>query len=70
MTLTAQVNQLERQVKRVEHDLTKIRFALQELKTKRKKTNLAALQKSIADHLISDEDPVETLLAMRRRNRE
>lgn len=70
MTLTAQVNQLEREVKRIERDLTKIRFALQELKAKRKRSSLEALQKSIASHLVSDEDPVQVLMEMRRRNRQ
>ncbi len=67
-TSIAQVNQIERQVKRIERDLTKIRFTLQKLKTKRRATKLTAVQKSIAAHLISDEDPVKTLSAMRRRN--
>ncbi|MBI3913406.1 MAG: hypothetical protein HY327_04370 [Chloroflexi bacterium] len=68
MTLTAQVNQLEKQVKRIERDLSQVRFALQKLKTKKKKVSLEALQKSIAAHLVSDEDPVQVLMEMRRRN--
>jgi septal ring factor EnvC (AmiA/AmiB activator) len=69
MTLTAQVNQLEREVKRIERDLTKIRFALQELKVRKKRVRLEALQESIASHLVSDEDPVQVLMEMRRHNR-
>ncbi|MBI5652562.1 MAG: hypothetical protein HZC40_19250 [Chloroflexi bacterium] len=61
---------MEKQVKRVERDLTKIRFALQELKVRRQKIKLEALQKSIGAHLISDDDPAQVLMEMRRRNRQ
>jgi len=70
MTLAVQVQQLEKQVKRVERDLTKIRFALQGLKVRQHKTNLSALQKSIGAHLVSDQDPAQALMEMRRRNRQ
>ena len=69
MTLITQVNQLERKVKRLERDLTQVRFALQKIKRTKKKIELDDLQKSIASHLISDEDPVQVLMEMRRRNR-
>ena len=67
---TSQVTQIEKQVRRVERDLTRIRFELQKLKAKKKAPKLGALHKSIASHLISDEDPVQVLEQMRRRNRQ
>jgi hypothetical protein len=66
--MSSPVVELERRVKRIERDLTKVRFTLQKLKTKKRRVRLATLRKSIAIHLVSDEDPVQVLLEMRRRN--
>ena len=65
-----QVTQIEKQVRRVERDLTKIRFELQKLKSGKRAPKLDTLQRSIASHLLSDEDPVRVLEQMRRRNRQ
>jgi len=61
------VTQIERQVRRIERDLTRVRFTLKKLKPRSRTLKLATLQKSIAEHLTSDEDPATILLKMRRR---
>lgn len=68
MASTSQVAQIEKKVRRIERDLASIRFALQRLRAKRKTPRLDALQKSIARHLVSDEDPAQVLEKMRHRN--
>ncbi len=67
MTTTNRVTQIERKVRRIERDLSKIRSTLKEIKPKNKRPRLGTLQRSIARHLVSDQDPATVIQQMRRR---
>ena len=67
MSALTPVTQIEKQVRRIERDLTRVRLTLQGMKIKKRKARLAAVQKSIGQHLQSNTDPAQIIAELRRR---